>query len=265
MDETRQELLELALDVARRAGDLTLMHFRSELEVEFKADHSPVTIADRAAEELARGIIGERFPHDGIVGEELGVSNPDAPRRWILDPIDGTLSFVHGVPLYGVLVAVEEGDEAIIGVIHLPALDEAVYAAAGEGCWWNGTPARVSGIDTIEQALVLCTHAEEIERRGHGEGWDALRHRARMVRTWGDCYGHALVATGRAECMVDPILARWDAAALKPIIEEAGGVYTDWSGVATQHADSGISTNRVLAGELRGLLGAGTARTDDFE
>jgi histidinol phosphatase-like enzyme (inositol monophosphatase family) len=256
MDETRQDLLEIALDIARRAGDTTLQHFHGDLAVETKADASPVTIADRAAEQLARDLIAERFPNDGIVGEEFGHHNARASRRWILDPIDGTLSFVQGVPLYGVLVAVEEQEEAIIGVIHFPALDESVYAAAGEGCWWDGTPAHVSDVERIEDAVVVCTHAEEIERRGHGRAWEQLRHRARMVRTWGDCFGHALVATGRAEVMIDPVLALWDAAALKPVVEEAGGVYTDWAGAATQRSDSGISTNQRLAVAAREALGA---------
>ena len=261
MDESPKDLLEIALDIARRAGDKTLEHFQTDLVVESKADASPVTIADRGAEEIARRLIEDRFPSDGIIGEEFGISNPDAPRRWILDPIDGTLSFIHGVPLYGVLVAIEDGDDAIVGVIHFPALGESVYAASGEGCWFNDAPVRVSTVDRIEDALVLCTHAEEIERRGHGPGWDALRNRARIVRTWGDCYGHALVASGRAEAMIDPILARWDAAALKPVVEEAGGVYTDWSGAATQLSDSGISTNGLLAAAVREVLGAGQTGT----
>ncbi len=257
MSETPRQLLDFALDVAHRAGQETLRHFQTRLSVETKADASPVTVADRAAETVARELIEARFPDDGIIGEEFGQRNPGAPRRWILDPIDGTLSFVRGVPLYGVLVAVEEGNEAVVGVLHFPALTETVCAARGEGCWWNDAPARVSEVATIDQALIVCTDAEEIEGRGHAESWTVLRHRARMVRTWGDCYGHALVATGRAEVMVDPILAHWDAAALKPVVEEAGGVYTDFSGVATQLSDSGISTNRALAAEARDVLGVG--------
>ncbi len=254
--ESPRALLDIALDIARRAGDRTLRYFQSGPEVEIKADASPVTVADREAEQLARELIEKRFPSDGIVGEEFGRTNAGAERTWILDPIDGTLSFVQGVPLYGVLVAVEQGREAIVGVMHFPALNESVYAAVGEGCWWNGATARVSETASVEEALVVCTNAEEIERRGHRSGWDLLRERARMVRTWGDCYGHALVATGRAEAMIDPILARWDAAALKPIIEEAGGRYTDFSGNDTQHSDSGISTNDALAVEVRRILGA---------
>ncbi|MGD8328210.1 MAG: inositol monophosphatase family protein [Acidobacteriota bacterium] len=257
MNETPRDLLDFAVEVARRAGDETLLHFRTDLEVEAKADSSPVTVADRAAEQRARELIIARFPDDGIIGEEHGTTRPDARRRWILDPIDGTLSFVQGVPLYGVLVAVEEGSQSIVGVIHFPALGETVFAALGEGCWWDGSPARVSRVDSIAEALVLCTDAEGIERRGHSDGWNALRARARMVRTWGDCYGHALVATGRAEAMIDPILARWDAAALAPITSEAGGVYTDWSGEPTHLSDSGIATNLALAAAVRRLLGCG--------
>lgn len=257
MHETRQQLLDIALDIARRAGGRTLLHFRSQLQVETKADDSPVTVADRAAEQLARELIGERFPDDGIIGEELGEHRPEARRRWILDPIDGTLSFVQGVPLYGVLIAIEEGDQPVVGVIHFPALGESVYAAAGEGCWWDGVRAHASQVARLEDAVVLCTNAEHIERDGDADGWRSLRARARMVRTWGDCYGHALVATGRAEVMIDPVLARWDAAPLKPVIDEAGGVYTDWAGAATQLSDSGISTNRPLAAAARRVLGAG--------
>jgi histidinol-phosphatase len=219
-----------------------------------KADLTPVTIADRAAEQLARSLIETRFPHDGIIGEEFGESRPGATRRWILDPIDGTRSFVHGVPFYGVLVAVEDNGEAIAGVAHFPALNETVSAALGEGCWWNGRRARVSDTTDLSKSLVLTTSYEGIERCNYEAGWDRVRSRAGTVRTWGDCYGHALVATGRAEAMFDASMKLWDAAALRPIIEEAGGVFTDWQGQPTHHGDSVISTNSALAREIRGLL-----------
>ncbi len=254
------DLLDVALEVARCAGTATLDHFQTTLDVELKSDGSPVTVADRAAEAAAREMIERRFPDDGIIGEELGVARADASRRWILDPIDGTLSFIHGVPLYGVLVAVEEGDTAVVGVIHFPALQETVGAARGEGCWWNDARARVSEVSEATDALVLCTRAEEMGSRGHADGWQQLGEKVAMVRTWGDCYGHALVATGRAEAMFDSVLARWDATALAPVIEEAGGVYTDWSGKATQMSDSGISTNRALAVALRRIAGAALPR-----
>ena len=253
--ETPKDLLDFAVEVAVRAGEVTLAHFQSDLEIERKEDGSPVTIADRESEELARLLIEARFPADGIVGEEFGVVRPDAARRWILDPIDGTASFIRGVPLYGVLVALEEHEDAVAGILHFPALEETVCAARGEGCWWNGRRASVTTVADVQDALILATEAEEIDRRGHGECWNRLRDTASMVRTWGDCYGHALVATGRAEVMLDPVLAIWDAAALRPVIEEAGGVFTDWTGVETHLGGSAISTNASLANEVRSLLG----------
>lgn len=252
--EPLRNLLEFAVEVAWRAGRVTLAHFQTGIAAETKADASPVTVADREAERLARELIEARFPQDGILGEEFGATRPDAARRWILDPIDGTRSFVRGVPFYGVMLALEEGGDAVLGVLHFPALGETVYAARGEGCWWDGRRARVSAVDRLEDAVVLTTDVENIEARGFGAGWERLRRRVSFVRTWGDCYGHALVATGRAEAMLDPILSPWDAAALRPIVEEAGGVYTDWTGNPTHLGESGVSTNAALSAEVRRLL-----------
>jgi histidinol phosphatase-like enzyme (inositol monophosphatase family) len=254
MHESHRSLLEFAVDAAWRVGRVTLAHFQNGVGVEIKPDASPVTEADRAAERLARELIEQRFPDDGIIGEEFGEVRPGAARRWIIDPIDGTRSFVHGVPLYGVLLAVEDDDDAVLGVIHFPALAETVYAALGEGCWWNGRRARVSNTEQLDQALILTTSHESIEACGFGTGWNRVRKRAGQVRTWGDCYGHALVATGRAEAMFDPVMSIWDAAALRPIVEEAGGTLTDWHGQTTHRGGSVVSTNDVLARELRRLL-----------
>jgi histidinol phosphatase-like enzyme (inositol monophosphatase family) len=254
MRESNRALLEFAVEVAWRAGRITLAHFQTGIVAETKPDASPVTIADRAAERLARELIEARFPQDGIVGEELGEVRPQAKRRWILDPIDGTRSFIHGVPFYGVLLALEDNGEAVVGVTHFPALDETVYAALGEGAWWNGRRAQVSDTAALDQALVLTTSYEGIERENYTEGWNRVRSRVGMVRTWGDCYGHALVATGRAEAMFDSVMSLWDAAALRPIIEEAGGVFTDWQGNVTHNGGSVISTNTALAQDLRALL-----------
>jgi|SRR5687768_11795357 len=257
MREPHRSLLEFAVEVAWRAGRVTLAHYQTGIAAETKPDDSPVTVADRAAEQIARELIQNRFPHDGIVGEEFGEARPGASRRWILDPIDGTRSFVHGVPFYGVLLAVEDDGEPVLGVIHFPALDETVYAAVGEGCWWNGRRALVSDTTNLDDALVLTTSVEGIEKAGHAAGWARVRSRAAMTRTWGDCYGHALVATGRAEGMFDARASIWDAAALKPVIEEAGGIFTDWSGTATHAGGSAISTNAALGRELRALLNDG--------
>ncbi|MBI4409993.1 MAG: histidinol-phosphatase [Gemmatimonadetes bacterium] len=257
MSESLSQLLEFAVEVAWRAGRVTLAHYQTGIAAETKPDESPVTVADREAERLARDLIATRFPHDGILGEEYGAARPDAGRRWLLDPIDGTRSFLRGVPFYGVLVALEEREEAMLGVLHFPALDETVYAARGLGCWWNGRRALVSDVTRLEDAVVLTTDAESVETHGHGAGWDRLRTAARFLRTWGDCYGYALVATGRAEVMVDPVLAPWDAAPLLPVIEEAGGVFTDWDGHRTHRGGHGIATNAALANEVRLLLESG--------
>lgn len=249
------DLLDDALEVARRAGRVTLSYFQTDLRIETKDDATVVTAADREAERVAREMIERIHPDDGLIGEEHGAVREKAPRRWILDPIDGTNSFVQGVPLFGVMVAVEEEGEPVVGVLHFPALDETVAAAKGLGCRWNGRAARVSEVDDPGRAVVLTTDAERLEDRGHGPGWDRLRRDVRLVRTWGDCYGYALVATGRAEAMVDPILALWDTAALLPIIEEAGGVFTDWEGNRSHRGGSAIATNSALARDVRDRLG----------
>lgn len=248
------ELMEFAVDAAARAGAVTLQHYQTALAAETKGDASPVTIADRDAERTLRALIAARFPDDGILGEEYGVIRPDAPRRWILDPIDGTRSYVRGVPLYGVLIALEEAGKVLLGVAHFPALRETVAAASGLGCWWNGRPARVSDVSRLEDSLILTTDVEKMEELGRRASWNAVRARAGTVRTWGDCYGHVLVATGRAEAMLDPVLAQWDVAALFPIVEEAGGVFTDWAGNRTHLGGSGIATNAGVADEVRGAL-----------
>lgn len=254
MSASLAELMEFAVDAAVRAGAVTLRHYQTVLESETKADASPVTIADREAERTLRALIAARFPDDGILGEELGATSDAARRRWILDPIDGTRSYVRGVPLYGVLIALEEEGKVLLGAAHFPALRETVVAARGMGCWWNGRPARVSDVARLEDSLLLTTDVEKMEELGQGAAWNAVRARAGTVRTWGDCYGHILVATGRAEAMLDPVLAQWDVAALAPIVEEAGGVFTDWAGTRTHLGGSGIATNAGVADEVHAVL-----------
>jgi histidinol phosphatase-like enzyme (inositol monophosphatase family) len=264
--ETRVQPASFALDarvapaaeLARITGLVALRHYRSRLTVETKADGSPVTIADRAAEEAARAWVRERFPDDGILGEELGEERVGARRRWIIDPIDGTKSFVRGAPLWGSLVAYCEGEQVLAGAAYFPAVDEIVAAAPGAGCWWNGSRCQVSRVASIADATVLTTDERFRERPERRAGWNALSEAALVSRTWGDCFGYLLVATGRAEAMCDPILSPWDAAALQPIIEEAGGVFTDWSGAATAFGGSAVATNRALADEIRATLASPT-------
>jgi histidinol-phosphatase len=249
-------LVHAVEEVARLAGNVALGHFRTALRVETKHDGSPVTVADRDAERAARDWIEQRFPDDGILGEELGHVRPEAVRRWVLDPIDGTKTFVRGVPLWGTLVAVMEGDAVLAGAAYFPATGEMVAAGVDAGCWWNGSRCRVSEVGSLAHATVLTTDERFPHDRRQREAWWRLAHRAAVSRSWGDCYGYLLVATGRAEVMTDGILNPWDAAPFLPIIEEAGGVLTDWHGTRTAVGGSAIATNQALAAEARAVLGA---------
>lgn len=241
--------LDFAVDAAFQAGRSTLAHFQTGVGVERKADRSLVTIADREAEQILRRLIGARFPSHAILGEEFGGDDRDATHRWVIDPIDGTNSFVHGVPFYGTLVALEVRGEPVVGAAYFPALDDMLAAASGEGCRWNGRVVRVSTVSDLDQACLVCTDMRDVRKR-LGPRWDGLVERVGLVRGWGDCYGHALVATGRAEMMVDPRMNPWDCAALVPILQEAGGRFTDWNGVARIDGGDAISSNGVLHAEL---------------
>lgn len=248
--------LQLAVAAARKAGDLTLSYFqRDDLGVEIKADDSPVTVADRGAEQLLRREIAAVFPSDGILGEEFGEQAGTSGYRWILDPIDGTKSFISGVPLYGTLIGVEHEGRSVVGVIHIPGLGETAYAAKGEGAWYvkgdaAPRPARVSKKPTLREGLFCTSEVRNFERIGRRDAYDKLQAAARISRSWGDAYGYLLVATGRAELMVDPMMHVWDCAALQPVIEEAGGTFTDWNGTPTIHATNSIATNGLVLDEV---------------
>jgi len=248
------ELLEFAVDLAKGAGEITLKYYRKKPETSIKSDGSYVTIADREAESYLRRRIAERFPDDGILGEEEGELQGTSGRRWILDPIDGTFAFVHGVPFYGVLIALEIEGEMSVGVVNIPALGEIVSAAKGLGCFLNGEPARVSSTAELKDALLLSTSFRECARLGFGHVAELLQSRARVSRTWGDCYGYVLVATGRADVMLDPVMNLWDCAPLLPIMEEAGGTFTDWRGERTASGGNAIATNGKLFDEVMRLV-----------
>lgn len=249
-----QTLLDFSVELAREAGAITTRYFRREVGTYRKANNTLVTDADLEAERLLRRRISERYPQDAIVGEEEGERVGTSGRRWIIDPIDGTYSFVHGVPFYGVLVGLEIEDEPAAGVINLPALDEIVYAARGLGCHWNGSPARVTETASLGEALLLATDFGTCAQYGFGRAAEALQHRAAARRTWGDCYGYALVATGRADVMFDPVVSIWDCAALLPIVEEAGGTFTDWRGQRTIRSGNAIATNGALFAEVLSII-----------
>ena len=252
--ESLRDLLEIAVDLSEKAGEITLKYFQGQFVVETKPDTSPVTVADREAEAYIRQAIESRFPHDGLVGEEFGETRAKARRRWIIDPIDGTFSFIHGVPLYGVLIGMEQEDEPLLGVIHLPALNETVAAARGEGCHWRGQRARVSNTSQISDALWLTTDLNFDAYPAQSVGLSCLAQAAGPARTWGDCYGYALVATGRADVMIDPQVYVWDCAPLLPIIEEANGRFTDWRGRRTIRGDNAVASNGLLHDQVLACL-----------
>jgi histidinol-phosphate phosphatase (EC 3.1.3.15) len=239
-----EELLDFALEAAWLAGRLTLGYFQTGLRVERKSDNSPVTIADREAEKLLRERIAKVWPDHGIIGEEFGRQPGAGAITWIIDPIDGTKSFIHGVPFYSVLVAAVDASGPVVGVAHYPALNDTIYAARGAGCYWNGRRARVSTIDRLEDATLL--FSDVIGYGDHQAAYETLVQATAIQRTWGDSYGYALVATGRAEIMLDPIMNIWDCAPFGVIMAEAGGTFTDWHGRPSIDAGESIGTNGIL-------------------
>ncbi len=258
----RREYLDFAREIAREAGQVTLAYFRRNPEAETKADRTPVTIADRESERLLRRRIHDRYPNHGILGEEEGLTAGSGELTWILDPIDGTLSFLAGVPLYAVLVALVSArydgttplpSSAIeIGVLYVPPLDEMVSAARGLGATWhNGlheSPASVSSHSSVKGARIGATDLADLHKRDL-DFFATIAGSADLLRTWGDAYGYLLVATGRFDAMIDPTMSPWDVGPLPVIVEEAGGRFTDLSGDEVL-GTSGIASNGALHDEL---------------
>ncbi len=244
-------LLDEAVTLARAAGHLTLDWFRSaELAVDDKLDGTPVTAADRAAERFVREQLETAHPRDTVIGEEEADFEGSSGRRWIVDPIDGTKAFTHGVPLYSTLLAFEDEHGPALGVIELPALGETVYAGRGLGCFCNGLPARVSDRDRVRGSYLTTSGFDYWTE----EALAAVRASGLFMRTWGDGYGYALVATGRVEAMVDPVAAAWDVAAMPVIIGEAGGMFTDFGGAPRVDGGSGLATNGRLHDDVLELV-----------
>lgn len=244
-------LLEEAIELVEAAGRLTLEHFRQpDLDVERKGDGTPVTIADRTTERFLREQISERYPDDGILGEEEAPVEGTSGRRWVVDPIDGTKAFTHGVPLYCNLLAIEDEHGPLIGIINVPALTELVAAGRGLGCSCNGEPVRVSDRNTLSGAYLTTS--------GLGP-WDddtlgRIRSSPLALRTWGDGYGYVLVATGRVEAMVDPVVEYYDVAPMPVILQEAGGRFSDYQDQVTPASGHGVATNGTLHAEVLALL-----------
>ena len=255
METSIKSGMEFSVDVAWQAGKIVMRYFGTGVSPDWKTDNSPVTIADREAEEIIRKLIVKSFPEDGIVGEEFGNKTSNSGFTWLIDPIDGTKSFVQGVPLFGVLIAREGPNGVDIGCVYLPALDEMVWAGRGHGCWWNGRRARVSEVNELKDSCICFTSPVNFAKNSRKDEWDSLTKASRLVRGWGDCYGHILVATGRAEASFDPIMNPWDCGPLLPIMEEAQGTFTNWNGEATIHGKDAFSTNGFVFDEVMSLIG----------
>jgi myo-inositol-1(or 4)-monophosphatase len=233
---------DFVIELATASGDLIRPYFgASDLGVQLKADETIVTKADRDAEALMREMIGRRFPDHGILGEEYGEERPDAEYVWVLDPIDGTISFASASPLFGTLIALVHNGQAVLGCIHQPVLRQ-MLLGDGESATLNGAPVRVRQTPSLKDATLLVTDLLDVAKHQDGAAFESLMRNVQLVRTWGDCYGYLLLATGHADVMCDPIMNPWDIAALIPVVRGAGGVITDWQGKDPVGAQSIVAT-----------------------
>ena len=250
--------IEFGLRLATEASRVTLQYFRTDsFRVERKNDRSPVTLADKQAEQTVRKLVESHYPDDAILGEEFGGIAGTTPFEWIIDPIDGTKSFISGVPLYSTLVGLTYRSQPVLGVIAIPALGELVVGAQGLGAWYGMASqvnrdrpilnrAHVNQVDDLADGLFLTSQVDNFNRRGAQSAYRNLESIAYVSRSWGDGYGYLLVATGRAELMVDPIVNPWDVAAVAPVITEAGGKFTSWAGIEDIRAGHCLASNGTV-------------------
>lgn len=247
---------DFLVELARASGDFIRPLFgQRDLPVEVKSDATPVTHADRGAEELMRRMIRARFPDHGVLGEEFGAERTDAEFVWVLDPVDGTKSFVTGVPLWGTLIGLLHRGEPVLGCIHQPVLGQ-LLVGDGRRTTLNGAPVRCRATRRLEEATLLTCDWLAPARHQDGPAFDRLCRSARLCRTWADCYGYLLLATGWADVVVDPIMNPWDIAALVPVVRGAGGVITDWRGGPAYPAASTVAAaTPELHAATRAMLG----------
>lgn len=251
-----QSTLDFATDLAYRAGKITLGYFNAGVRPDYKADDSPVTAADRASEEFIRSEIEKKFPAHAILGEEFGETSQTvgASHRWIVDPIDGTKSFLRGVPLYAVLIGLEIEGVVRVGAAYYPGTDEMLCAADGLGAWWNGRRARVSEIGSFERAFVSFTNLRNMQKYGRSAAFERINSAAYATRGWSDAYGYLCVATGRAEAMLDPVMAIWDCGPFPVIFREAGGYFGSWDGREGHNFNEALACNAALLPDVLRLI-----------
>lgn len=259
-DHDLKQRLDLARKIAVSAGNTTLKYFRTpELGVEIKSDGSPLTQADQQCEIALREAITKHFPTDSIVGEEYGITKGTSGWDWILDPIDGTKAFVAGVPLYGTMVAVARDNRADVGVLFFPGLQQGIFAGRGHGAWYfdqqtEARRANVSKRTKLSQSIFVTSAVETFNKRNAKPVYEKMADSVFFARTWGDAYGYMMVALGQVDIQIDPILQIWDAAAVQPIIEEAGGRFSDWNGRPKIDSGDSLATNGLLHEEVLRIL-----------
>lgn len=234
------ELKNFCNYLADESGKIIRSYFRSSVIIETKSDQSPVTVADKKAEEKMRELIMKEFPGHGILGEEFGAHNDDAEYKWILDPIDGTKSFISGAVTFGTLIALLKNGEPILGVINQPVLNEFLIGD-NISAELNGSPVKVRECFTLSAATLLTTDHLNVDQYQNIQKFDELIRKVKLYRQWGDCYGYYLVATGYADVMIDPIMSVWDSMALIPVIRGAGGTITDY------HGNDPVIGNSIIA------------------
>lgn len=250
------QLTDFARELADESAELILKHWRrGGLNVSLKADRTVVTETDREVETMMRERIKQTFPDHGIIGEEFGNDNEDAEWVWILDPIDGTVSYVHGIPLFGSLYGLLHNGQPVLGVINQPILEQ-LCIGDGQTTTLNGQALHCADKQDLGDAVLLCTDPRRPHNHQDGPAFDRLINKVHTYRGWGDCYGYLMVATGRADVMLDPVMSLWDLLPLIPIIRGSGGVITDWSGADPVKGTSAIAASPALhAAILRELHG----------
>lgn len=256
--EDLNRYITLLNELNRQAGAIVRRYFGMTFEVENKADQTPVTAADREVERFLRHALEKNFPDHSILGEEYGEVKKSSAYRWIIDPIDGTRSFVLRTPLFGTLIALERDGVPVLGSIYLPIQNQLLIGSPETGTFLNGAPCRVSETASLAEARFMITDPTMLVGEQRNRAVERLCERVGLVRGFGDCYGYFLVATGAADIMIDPVGLKYhDVAALGPVIEGAGGRFTTTSGSAGVFDGTALATNgllhdeavRVLAGE----------------
>lgn len=248
-----QEFVDFSKQLASASGEIIMRYFRSDFAVETKADESPVTIADKQAEEVMREMIMKAYPAHGIIGEEFGVHNEGAEYQWVLDPIDGTKSFVSGTFLFGTLIGLMKDGQPIVGAIHHPVTAH-LLIGAGDEARLNDELVRVRPTRELRDAVMLYTDFIHVGQHQNGIAFQQLMGKTKFNRTWGDCHGYFLLATGYADIMLDPIMQLWDIVALIPVIEGAGGKITSWNGGPPLSGNGIIATNGPLHSQVLRVL-----------